>query len=153
GIQGPQDASFHAMKSALIAIEKVIQADPAVDAVTGFTGSTSGPGSEDGSNSGFLFVTLKPLSERKLSATEVLDRMRPHLTAVSGASTLLKPFQDIPSQQKSSNTAYQYELSADNLADLNQWGPLLYREMKKLPQLADVNIDQQNGGLQASVPY
>ena len=153
GIQGPQDASFHAMKSALIAIEKVIQADPAVDAVTGFTGSTSGPGSEDGSNSGFLFVTLKPLSERKLSATEVLDRMRPHLTAVSGASTLLKPFQDIPSQQKSSNTAYQYELSADNLADLNQWGPLLYREMKKLPQLADVNIDQQNGGLQASVTY
>src|SRR4029077_5413093 len=73
--------------------------------------------------------------------------------AVSGASTLLKPFQDIPSQQKSSNTAYQYELSADNLADLNQWGPLLYREMKKLPQLADVNIDQQNGGLQASVTY
>jgi len=61
GIQGPQDVSFHAMQSALISIEKVIQADPAVDVVTGFTGSTSGPGSEDGSNSGFLFITLKPM--------------------------------------------------------------------------------------------
>jgi multidrug efflux pump len=153
GIQGPQDASFHAMQSALISIEKVIQADPAVEAVTGFTGGTSGPGSENGSNSGFLFVTLKPLGQRKLSAAEVLNRMRPKLDAVPGASTLLKPFQDIPSVGKSSNAAYQYELSADNVADLSQWGPILFREMKKLPQLKDVNIDQQNGGLQASVNY
>jgi multidrug efflux pump len=82
GIQGPQDASFRAMQSALISIEKVIQADPAVDVVTGFTGSTSGPGSEDGSNSGFLFVTLKPLAQRKFSAAEVLDRLRPQLASV-----------------------------------------------------------------------
>jgi multidrug efflux pump len=153
GFQGPQDASFHAMQSALISIEKVIQGDPAVDVVTGFTGSTSGPGSEDGSNSGFLFITLKPLAERKLSAAEVLDRMRPKLDAIPGASTLLKPFQDIPSVGKSSNTSYQYELSSDNVADLNKWGPILYQEMKKLPQIKDVNIDQQNGGLQASVNY
>jgi multidrug efflux pump len=153
GFQGPQDASFHAMQSALISIEKVIQADPAVDVVTGFTGSTSGPGSEDGSNSGFLFVTLKPLAQRQLSAAEVLDRMRPKLDAIPGASTLLKPFQDIPSVGKSSNTSYQYELSSDNVADLNQWGPFLYQEMKKLPQIKDVNTDQQNGGLQASLNY
>jgi multidrug efflux pump len=153
GFQGPQDASFHAMQSALISIEKVIQADPAVDVVTGFTGSTSGPGSEDGSNSGFLFITLKPLAQRQLSAANVLDRMRPKLDAISGASTLLKPFQDIPSVGKSSNTSYQYELSSDNVADLNQWGPILYREMKKLPQIKDVNTDQQNGGLQASLNY
>jgi len=89
GFQGPQDASFHAMQSALISIEKVIQADPAMDVVTGFTGSTSGPGSEDGSNSGFLF-TLKPLAQRKLSALpEVLDRMRPKLDAFPVASTLI----------------------------------------------------------------
>ena len=135
------------MQSALLSIEKVIKADPAVEVVTGFTGSTSGPGSEDGSNSGFLFVTLKPLGQRKLSAAEVLDRLRPKLDAVTGASTLLKPFQDIPSVGKSSNAAYQYELSADNVADLNKWGPILYQEMKKLPELKDVNIDQQNGGL------
>jgi multidrug efflux pump len=153
GFQGPQDASFHAMQSALISIEKVIQADPAVDVVTGFTGSTSGPGSEDGSNSGFLFITLKPLAQRKLSAVEVLDRMRPKLDAIPGASTLLKPFQDIPSVGKSSNTSYQYELSSDNVADLNTWGPILYQEMGKLPQIKDVNIDQQNGGLQASLTY
>jgi len=153
GFQGPQDASFHAMQSALISIEKVIQADPAVDVVTGFTGSTSGPGSEDGSNSGFLFITLKPLAQRKLSAVEVLDRMRPKLDAIPGASTLLKPFQDIPSVGKSSNTSYQYELSSDNVADLNTWGPILYQEMEKLPQIKDVNIDQQNGGLQASLTY
>ncbi|HWY55391.1 MAG TPA: efflux RND transporter permease subunit [Terriglobales bacterium] len=153
GIQGPQDASFHAMQSALISIEKVIQADPAVDVVTGFTGSTSGPGSEDGSNSGFLFITLKPLAERQLNAAEVLDRMRPKLDAIPGASTLLKPFQDIPSVGKSTNTSYQYELSSDNVADLKKWGPILYQEMKKLPQIKDVNTDQQNGGLQASLNY
>jgi len=153
GFQGPQDASFRAMQSALISIEKVIQADPAVDVVTGFTGSTSGPGSEDGSNSGFLFITLKPLAQRKLSAVEVLDRMRPKLDAIPGASTLLKPFQDIPSVGKSSNTSYQYELSSDNVADLNTWGPILYQEMEKLPQIKDVNIDQQNGGLQDSLTY
>jgi multidrug efflux pump len=153
GFQGPQDASFRAMRSALFSIEKVIQADPAVDVVTGFTGSTSGPGSEDGSNSGFLFITLKPLAQRKLSAVEVLDRMRPKLDAIPGASTLLKPFQDIPSVGKSSNTSYQYELSSDNVADLNTWGPILNQEMEKLPEIKDVNIDQQNGGLQASLTY
>jgi multidrug efflux pump len=131
----------------------VIKADPAVEAVTGFTGGTSGPGSEDGSNSGFLFVTLKPLEQRRLSAAEVLDRLRPKLDTVTGASTHLKPYQDIPSVGKSSNAAYQYELSADNVADLDTWGPRLYQEMKKLPELKDVNIDQQNGGLQTSVTY
>ena len=153
GIQGPQDASSSAMHSALLSIEKVIQADPAVDTVTGFTGGSSGPGSEDGSNSGFLFVTLKPLGQRNQSAAEILDRLRPKLNAVTGATTLLKPYQDIPSVGKSSNAAYQYELSADNVADLNRWGPILYREMKKLPQLKDVNIDQQNGGMQTMVNY
>jgi multidrug efflux pump len=153
GIQGPQDASFRSMQSALISVEKVIKDDPAVDVVTGFTGSTSGPGSEDGSNSGFVFVTLKPLAERNLSAADVLNRMRPQLDAIPGAATLLKPFQDIPSEGKSSNAAYQYELSADNVADLNKWGPILYQEMKKLPELKDVNIDQQNRGLQTAVSY
>src|SRR3984893_623472 len=141
------------MQSALISIEKVIQADPTGDVVTGFTGSTSGPGSEDGSNSGFLFITLKTLAQRQLSAAEVLDRMRPKLDPIPGASTLLKPFQDIPSEGKSSNAAYQYELLADNVADLNKWGPTFNQEMKKLPQLKDVNIDQQNGGLQTSIDY
>jgi multidrug efflux pump len=153
GIQGPQDASFHAMQSALRKIEKLIEADPAVDVVTGFTGSSSGPGSDNGSNSGFLFVTLKPLRERKMSAAEVLDRLRPQLDAVSEAATHLKPFQDIPSVGKTSNANYQYELSSDNVSDLNKWGPLVYQEMKKLPVIKDVDIDQQNRGLTALVNY
>jgi multidrug efflux pump len=153
GIQGPQDASFHAMQSALRKIEKIIQADPAVDVVTGFTGSSSGPGSDNGSNSGFLFVTLKPLKERRVSAAEVLDRLRPQLNAVSEATTHLKPFQDIPSVGKTSNANYQYELSSDNVSDLNQWGPLVYQEMKKLPLITDVDIDQQNRGLTTLVHY
>jgi len=153
GIQGPQDASFHAMQSALRKIEKIIQADPAVDVVTGFTGSSSGPGSDNGSNSGFLFVTLKPLKERKVSASEVLDRLRPQVDAVSEATTHLKPFQDIPSVGKTSNANYQYELSSDNVSDLNTWGPLVYQEMTKLPVIKDVDIDQQNRGLTALVNY
>ncbi len=153
GIQGPQNASSRGMQSALLSIEKMIQTDSAVDTVTGFTGGNSGPGSEDGSNSGFLFITLKPLGQRHASAAEILDRLRPKLNAITGATTLLKPYQDIPSEGKSSNAAYQYELTADYIADLNQWGPVLYLEMKKLSQLKDVNIDQQNGGLQTLVDY
>jgi multidrug efflux pump len=153
GIQGPQDASFHAMQSALRKIEKVVQADPTVDVVTGFTGSSSGPGSDNGSNSGFLFVTLKPLKERKVSAAGVLDRLRPKLDGISEATTHLKPFQDIPSVGKTSNANYQYELSSDNVSDLNKWGPVVYREMQKLPLIKDVDIDQQNRGLTAFVNY
>jgi multidrug efflux pump len=153
GIQGPQDASFHAMQSALKKIEKTIQTDPAVDVVTGFTGSSSGPGSDNGSNSGFLFVTLKPLKERKVSAADVLDRLRPRLDAISEATTHLKPFQDIPSVGKNSNANYQYELSSDKVSDLNKWGPLVYQGMKKLSLIRDVDIDQQNRGLTAYVNY
>jgi multidrug efflux pump len=153
GIQGPQDASFGAMQRSLKAIETVIQADPAVEVVTGFTGSSSGPGSGDGSNSGFLFVTLKPLEQRKVSASNVLDRLRPKLEAIPGAVTELKPFQDIPSEGKQSNAEFQYELSSDNVADLSKWGPIFYQEIRKLPVITDVSIDQQNKGLQALVNY
>lgn len=153
GIQGPQDASFLAMQNSLKTIERVIKSDPAVDVVTGFTGSSSGPGSGDGSNSGFLFVTLKPLEQRKVSASEVLDRLRPKLAAIPDAVTELKPFQDIPSVGKSSNAEFQYELSSDSVADLSNWGPIFYREMRKLPAIADVSIDQQDKGLQALVNY
>jgi multidrug efflux pump len=153
GIQGPQDASFRAMQHSLKAIEAVIQTDPAIDVVTGFTGSSSGPGSGDGSNSGFLFVTLKPLDERRVSASEVLDRLRPKLESIPDAVTQLKPFQDIPSDGKDSNAEYQYELSSDSVAELSKWGPIFYQEMRKLPQITDVSIDQQNRGLQALISY
>src|SRR5882757_4066606 len=153
GIRGSQDASFRAMQHSLKAIEAVIQADPAVDVVTGFTGSSSGPGSDNGSNSGFLFVTLKPLEQRRVSASEVLDRLRPKLESIPDAATELKPFQDIPSEGKDSNAEYQYELSSDSVSDMSKWGPIFYQEMRKLPVITDVSIDQQNKGLQALVNY
>src|ERR1700730_3907221 len=153
GIQGPQDSCFRAMQDSLREIEKTIQSDPAIDVVTGFTGSTSGPGSDNGSNSGFLFITLKPLEQRGVSAAGVLDRMRHKLEAIPGASTQLKPFQDLPSEGKSGNAEYQYELSSENVSDLSKWGPIVYQEMKKLPLLKDVSIDQKDRGLQAVVNY
>jgi multidrug efflux pump len=121
--------------------------------VTGFTGSSTGPGSDDGSNSGFLFITLKPLEQRKVSASQVLDRLRPKLEAISEASTQLKAFQDIPSPGNNINAAYGFELVSDNVEDLNKWGPVFYQKMKKLPMIKDLYIDQQNAGFQSIVNY
>jgi multidrug efflux pump len=153
GIRGPQNASFQTMKGSLRAIEQVVQADPAVDVVTGFTGSSTGPGSDDGSNSGFLFVTLKPLAQRRVSASQVLDRLRPKLDSISGAATQLKAFQDIPSGGKDINAAYAFELVSDNVKDLDKWGPIFFKEMKNLPMVKDLYIDQQNSGFQTIIDY
>ena len=152
GFQGPQDASFQSMRSSLIEIEKVIQADPAVAVVSGFTGGQGGPGG--GSiNSGFLFVILKPLAERKISAAEVLNRLRPKLNALPGASTYLQPAQDLTVGGRQSNAAYQYQISSDTVEDLSTWGPKLYEHMRHLSSLRDVTTDQQNQGLQMLLEY
>jgi len=152
GFQGPQDASFQSMRSSLVQIEKVIQADPAVKVVSGFTGGQGGPGG--GSiNSGFLFVTLKPLAERKISAAEVLNRLRPKLNALPGASTYLQPAQDLSVGGRQSNAAYQYQISSDTVEDLSTWGPKLYEQMRRMPSLKDVTTDQQDRGLQMLLEY
>ena len=152
GFQGPQDASFQSMKASLLDIEKVIQADPAVKVVSGFTGGQGGPGG--GSiNSGFVFVTLKPLAERRISAADVLNRLRPKLNALTGASTYLQPAQDLTVGGRQSNAAYQYQISSDTVEDLSTWGPRLYEQMRHLPSLRDVTTDQQNQGLQMLLQY
>ena len=152
GFQGPQDASFQSMRSSLIEIEKVIQTDPAVSVVSGFTGGQGGPGG--GSiNSGFLFVILKPLSERKVSAADVLNRLRPKLNALPGASTYLQPAQDLTVGGRQSNAAYQYQISSDTVEDLSTWGPKLYERMRHMPSLRDVTTDQQDRGLQMLLEY
>jgi multidrug efflux pump len=152
GIQGAQDASFHSMRASLLDIQRVIRQDPAVATVAGFTGGQGGPGG-GASNTGFLFVALKPLGERKIAAGAVVDRLRPKLAALTGASTYLQAAQDLAVGGRQSNAAYQYQLSADNLADLNQWGPAVYHQMKAMPQLKDVTTDQQNNGLQMLMSY
>ena len=152
GLQGAQDASFQSMRDSVIAVEKVVQADPAVQNVLAFTGGGGGPGG-GAINSGFSFIILKPLKERGISAAAVVDRLRPKLQKLTGASTFLQASQDLGVGGRQSNAAYQYQLSADTVEDLSTWGPRVYIEMKKIPQLKDVTTDQQNRGLQMLLDY
>ena len=147
GVQGPQDASFPFMNHSLLQIVKVIKSDPAVQSVNAYTG---GRGSTNG---GFVFATLKPLSVRKISAMAVVNRLRPKLNRLPGASTFLQAAQDIRIGGRSSNAQYQYTIQSDNVADLLKWGPILKAQMQKLPGLEDVNSDQQDGGLAENIEY
>ena len=147
GIQGSQDASFPAMQRSAQKFVNLIKEDPAVANVMAFTGG-GGP-----ANSGFLFIGLKPLEERKISASEVVNRLRPMLFGVPGASVFAQPGQDLRIGARQSSAMYQYTIQSDNLDDLVKWGPILLEQMRKVPQLTDVNSDQQNNGLQSSLVY
>jgi multidrug efflux pump len=152
GILGAQDASFQSMRTSLLDSLRVIKADSAVDSAVGFTGGQGGPGA-GASNTGFVFVGLKPLKERQVSAAAVVDRLRPKLAALPGASTALQAVQDLSVGGRQSNAAYQYQLTADTVDDLAKWGPALYRQMRAMPQIKDVTTDQQNNGLQILLDY
>ena len=147
GIQGPQDTSFQAMQTAVQHIVDVIKTDPAVENVMAFTGG-GGP-----TNSGFVFLGLKPLQERKANASQMIDRLRPKLMAVPGANTFMQAGQDLRIGGRQSSAQYQYTIQSDNLQDLVQWGPVLLQQMRKMRILTDVNTDQQNSGLQMTLVY
>jgi len=147
GVQGPQDASFPFMNFSILQLVKVIKADPAVQNVNAYTGGNGA------SNGGFIFVTLKPLNVRKISAMAVINRLRPKFNRLPVASAFLQPVQDVRIGGRLSNALYQYTIQSDNIADLAHWGPILFQSMKKLPGLQDVNSDQQNGGLQELLAY
>ena len=147
GLQGSQDASFLSMRDSLLDVQRVIKEDPTVRTVAGFTG---GGGA---SNTGFVFLSLKPRNQRDATAGQVVDRLRPKLAALTGASTFLQAAQDLGVGGRQSNAQYQYQLSGDTVEDLGTWGPMLYKEMLKMPQLKDVTTDQQNGGLQMLLNY
>ncbi|RQN34602.1 efflux RND transporter permease subunit [Paraburkholderia tropica] len=144
GIQADQATSFQAMKVKFAEMQRIVQANPAVDSVAGFTGGRA-------TNAGFMFVSLKPKSERKLSADEVIAQLRGPLSNVAGARTFLQSVQDIRVGGRQSNAQYQFTLLADNTADLYKWGPKLTEALQARPELADVNSDQQQGGLEAMV--
>ncbi len=146
GVQGRQDTSFAVMDDSVRRIESVVQADPAVANVIGFTGGGA-------TNTGNIFVALKPLAQRNTSAAEVIGRLRPKLNRLPVASVFLQAQQDLRIGGRASNAMYQYTLQADNIADLNKWGPILLGQMKKLPGFQDVNSDQQNGGLDELLTY
>jgi multidrug efflux pump len=147
GIQGPQDTSFQAMQAAVQRIVDVVKTDSAIENVMAFTG---GGGATNG---GFIFLGLKPLQERKVSAGQVIDRLRPKLMAVSGANTFMQAGQDLRIGGRQSSAQYQYTIQSDNLQDLVQWGPVLLQQMRKMKILTDVNTDQQNSGLQMTLVY
>ena len=147
GVQGPQDSSFAAMNDSIQQIIGVIKNDPAVANVIGFTGGNSA------TNSGSIYIALKPLAERKVSAAQIINRLRPQLNRLPVASAFLQAAQDLRIGGRSSNAMYQYTLQSDNVQDLSKWGPILLNEMKHLPGLQDVNSDQQNGGLEELMNY
>jgi multidrug efflux pump len=147
GMQGPQDASFIAMQAAALRFVNVIKQDPAVENVIAFTG---GGGAANG---GFIYIALKPLSERKIGADQIIARLRPKLGAVPGASVFVQAGQDLRIGGRQSNAQYQYTVQSEDLNDLVKWGPILLQQMRKLPGFQDVNSDQQDDGLQASLVY
>jgi multidrug efflux pump len=148
-IMADQDTSFQAMSHLLNRFAAIVSEDPAVDGVIAFTG---GSGNSSGStNAGRMFVTLKPLAERQLSADEIIGRIRGKTARVAGASLFLQGVQDLRVGGRSSSAQYQYTLTGDSLSDLNEWGPKLLRMMRTIPGIVDVNTDQQNRGLQAAL--
>jgi multidrug efflux pump len=146
GIRGEQDISFQAMDQLTKRFVNIIKADPAVAHVMAFTGGSS-------TNQANVFIGLKPLNKRKLSSSQVIDRLRPKLNTVVGARAILQAGQDLRIGGRQSNAQYQYTIQGDNLTDLVKWGPILFAQMKKLRGLTDVDTDQQNGGLQAGLTY
>jgi len=145
GIQASQSTSFQAMRQILADDEAIIRADPAIQSVVAFTG---GGGS---TNSARMFIALKPLSERKETADQVIARLRPKFAHDPRASLFMQAAQDIRVGGRGSNAQYQYTLQGDDLDGLNHWAPLLTARLQKERIIADVNADQQNAGLQASV--
>jgi multidrug efflux pump len=147
GIQGAQDASFQSMQLAAGRAVNVIKTDPAVANVMAFTGGNGA------ANSGFVYVGLKPLGQRKLNASQIINRLRPKLGQVAGATVFMQAGQDLRIGGRQSNAQFQYTIQSDTLQDLMNWGPRLLQEMRKLRGFTDVNSDQQNNGLQASLTY
>jgi len=149
GIQGSQDSSFTAMKQRMTRFVDIIKADPAVSNVVAFTGSGGGTTT----NTGRVFIALKPLEERKVSAEQVIGRLRKQLATVEGATLFLQSTQDLRIGGRAGNGQYQYTVQSDNLDDLKEWGPLLLQKLKTIPLITDVSSDQQNSGLQESLVY
>jgi len=149
GIQGAQDSSFTAMKQRMARFVDIIKADPAVANVVAFTGSGGGTTT----NTGRMFIALKPLEERKISVDQVIGRLRRQLATVEGASLFLQSTQDLRVGGRGGNAQYQYTIQSENLDDLVKWGPILLEQLRKVTAIADVNSDQQNRGLQASLDY
>jgi multidrug efflux pump len=144
-IQGDQDLSFAAMSKKMRVLTDIVAKDPAVDTVISFTGGGSG------GSTARMFAQLKPLNERKLSADQVIARIRTKTAGIPGAALYLQAVQDLSVGGRGSAAQYQYTLQADNLEDLTHWAPILQKHLATIPELRDVNSDQQMHGLESSI--
>ena len=144
-VQASQDISFAAMKTKMTQFVDTVMKDPAVNTVVAFAGGNTTY------NSGRMFITLKPLNERKVSADQVIARLRPKLSVVPGATLYMQSAQDLTIGGRQSQAQYQYTLQGESLKELNEWSPKLLQKLRAMPQLRDVNTDQQDKGLQANV--
>ena len=145
GIRADQSISFQAMRRKFRQFVAIVRDDPAIENVVGFTGGFQ-------TNSGFLFATLKPLSERNVSADQVITRLRAKVSQVAGANLFMQAVQDIRVGGRQSNSQYQFTLQADSLPDLYTWGPKLVAAMQKdTSVVTDVDSDQQQRGLQVNL--
>ncbi|BEM98180.1 TPA: multidrug efflux RND transporter permease subunit MdtC [Serratia marcescens] len=145
-IQADQSISFQAMRGKLEDFMKIVREDPDVENVTGFTGGSR-------TNSGSMFISLKPLSVRSDDAQKVIARLRARLAKEPGASLFLMAVQDIRVGGRQANASYQYTLLADDLAALHDWEPKIRAALAALPELADVNSDQQDKGSEMDLVY
>jgi multidrug efflux pump len=144
-IQAAQDISFESIKQKLAQFVSIVQSDPAVESVMGFNG---GGGTR---NTARVFIALKPLEERQLSADQVIARLRGKASTVPGATLYLQSVQDVRMGGRSSGAQFQFTLQGESLAELDTWAPRLIEKLRALPELADVNSDQQDQGLNASL--
>ena len=148
-IQADQDISFQSMDQILRRIVRIVAADPAVDTANGFIVG-GGPGG-NASNSARMFVSLKPLAERKITVDYIMARLRPKLNRIPGARLYLQAAQDLRVGGRFGAAMYQFTLQGDNLRDLNHFAPRMLRELSTIPLITDVNSDQQNRGLESNV--
>ncbi|MGO8705097.1 MAG: efflux RND transporter permease subunit, partial [Candidatus Brocadiia bacterium] len=146
-VLGAQNSSFQAMQARMLRIVDIVKADAAVANVVAFTGGGTG------TDTGRLFIALKPGNQRDASADQVIARLRRPASKVAGATMYLQASQDLRIGGRSSPAQYQYTVWCDNLQDLVKWGPIMLAKMKKLHGLTDVNSDQRNDGLQAHLVY
>ena len=145
-IQADQSISFQRISQKLRQYATIIQADKDVDDVVGFTGAGGG-----GGNSGRMFISLKPLGQRKATTEQIMTRLRPKLAQVPGSSLFMAPMQEVRVGGRMSYALYQYTLQADNLEDLRTWTPKLMEALKSEPILSDLNSDQQDKGLETDL--
>jgi multidrug efflux pump len=153
GIRGDASSSFQLMKAKLQEVAAIIQADPAVDTVTGSVGSGGfGPGGGGAGASANVTIALKPLKVRGISADHVIARLRPQLARVAGVNTFLQAIQDFGGPGgRSANSQYQFTLLGDDLTELRNWSQKLRVALQDMPEITDVDTDLQPGGLETDV--